>query len=193
MVANKKLSKYVDLSHRFHSCYTFINSFIVSLSIKGSLIAAFDYVKLSMDKEYNSLIDGLANLKEERLDYLKKYFPFDIYYLFLSIINIYQEQGGDILALSTYLISESRQHEDYLLSLESIFKRKVVEFASLWIFTLVILIILRFSLNQFYPLISVLLFFQISIAALFLVILLSIHLMINKYVYNELRGFENAK
>lgn len=194
LIAYKHVKKYIISSHRFHSCYTFINSFLVSLSIKGSLVAAFEYVKLNMDKEYNTIVDGISHLKEdEKLDYLKDYFDFDIYQLFLSVISIYIEQGGDILTLSNYLINEARRSEDYLIKSEGSGKRKIIDFGVLWLFTLVILIILRFALSQFYGLISSLLFYQISIVVLALIILLSIHLLIIRFTNLDIKGFKYDK
>lgn len=193
-IAQKILKSYFLKSRRFHSCYTFINSFIISLSIKGSLMSAFDYVKLSMDKEYLSLVDGIASLKdEEKLDYLKSYFDFDIYKLFLSVIDIYINQGGDIFSISHYLILELRRNEDYLLKSESIGKRRIIDFALLWFFSLIILVILRFALSQFYSFITSLMLYKISIVGLFILILVSIHFLIRKYTQVFIRGFENVK
>lgn len=180
-----KLKKYAETSKRFHSCYTFINSFIVSLSIKGSIVSAFDYVKLNMDKEYLDIADGLASMnEEEKLEYLKKYFYFDIYKLFVSIVQIFQTQGGDIFSLSHYLINETRREEDYLTHSESMSKSRSIDFAVLWIFTILILMILRFSLTQFYGFISKLLFYQLSIVGMYLLMLVSIHMLIRKITSN---------
>ena len=194
LFARNKINLYILRSKRFHSCYTFINSFLVSLSIKGSLIAAFDSVKLNMDKEYLTLYEGILALNdEEKLDYLSRYYSFDIYSLFLSIIRIYQEQGGEIFDLSRYLSTELRRSEDYLIKSESIIKRKIIDFAVLWFFTLLIVIILKYALNQFYDLISNLVFFKISVVALMVIVILSIHVLISKVVKIEIRGFKNVK
>lgn len=180
-----KLTKYAVTSKRFHSCYTFINSFIVSLSIKGSILSAFDYVKLNMDREYLDIADGLTTLnEEEKLEYLKKYFYFDIYKLFVSIVQIYLTQGGDIFNLSHYLINETRREEEYLTHSEAMCKSRSIDFAVLWIFTILILMILRFSLTQFYGYISKLLFYQLSIVGMYLLIIISIHLLIRKITQN---------
>lgn len=193
-IARKLIATYIVRSKRFHDCYTFINSFIVSLSIKGSLIKAFDNVKLAMDKDYLSVYGGISTLHdEEKLDYLKSYFTFDVYNLFLSIVHIYLSQGGNIFDLSQYLINELRRNENYLITIEGTLKRKVVDFAILWLFTLLILIILRFSLNDFYGRISDLMFFKVAIGVLFLLIIISIHILILKTVKVEIRGFKNVQ
>ena len=193
LYAYPKVKKVLKRNELFHSCYTFINSFIISLSTNSSLLSALDSTKLTMDKEYVTIIDGLTNLNEmERIDYLKRYYEFDIYYLFLSVVEIFVEQGGDILTLSYYLIEESRRNEDYLIKCENISRRKIVEFSLLWIFTLLIIIILRFSLNTFYHQITNLLLFQFAIVLLFMLLVASIHLLILKVSNTEIRGYRNA-
>ena len=192
LYAYQKVKMMMEENKKFHSCYTFINSFIISLSVNGSLLQSLESTKLLMDKEYSNIIDGLSNLNEmERLDYLKKYYDFDIYYLFLSVMKIYIEQGGDILKLSYYLIEESRRSEDYLIKCENISKRKIVEFTMLWVFTLLITIILRFTLNSFYHQITNFLLFQVAIVILFMLVIASIHLLIMKMIKVQVRGYRN--
>lgn len=192
-IARLKISRYLVVSKKYHSCYTFINSFLISLSIKPSLISAFNAVKLNMDRDYISIYNGIVSLNDtEKLNYLKRYYKFDVFNLFLSIVKIFLEQGGDIFDLSRYLSNELRRSEDYLIKAESITRRKVVDFSLLWLFTLVILVVLKFALTQFYSLIANLLFFKITIVALFLVILLSIHILIVKATNIDIRGFKDA-
>lgn len=190
LYAYPRVKKMIERNKRFHSCYTFINTFIISIATKGSLIAAFEATRLVMDKEYITYIDGLTSYKEEdKLDYLKRYYEFDIYFLFLSVMNIYIEQGGDILIISYYLNEESRRNEDYLIKTEEISKRKIIEFSMLWFFTLLIIIILRFTLNSFYHQITNYLLFQVAIVSLFMLLILSIHLLIMRITNNDIKGY----
>lgn len=193
LYAYQKVTKSNVRNKRFHSCYSFINSFIISLGVKGSLLSAFESSKLTMDQDYLEIVNGLSNLKEEeRLDYLKKYYDFDIYYLFLSMIKIWVEQGGDIFRLSYYLVEESRREEDTLIKCESITKRRIIEFSVLWIFTLLILILLRFTLNSFYSLITNYLLFQVAIVALFCLVIVSLHLFIVRSTNVYVKGYHNV-
>lgn len=193
LYAYQKVLKMNKRNKKFHSCYSFINSFIISLGVKGSLLAAFESSKLTMDQDYNKLVEGLSNLnEEERLDYLKKQYDFDIYYLFLSVIRIWVEQGGDIFRLSYYLVEESRRTEDYLIKCESITKRRLAEFSVLWLFTFIILIVLRIALNSFYSLITNYLLFKVAIVLLFLLVIASIHLFIVRSNEIEIRGYQNV-
>ena len=193
-IASRKIKQYLKSSSRFHSCYTFINSFIVSLSIKGSLFSAFESVKINMDKDYLSIYAGISTLHDDKkLKYLKDYFSFDVYQVFLAVVSIFIEQGGDIFELSHYLVSELRRKEDYLVKCESIARRKIVDFSVLWLFTLIIIVILKYSLNEFYGLITNLIYYQIAIVGLFVIVLVSIHLLIMRSVKVEIRGFNDVK
>lgn len=193
LFAYPKIKKTLTRNHAFHSCYSFINTYIVNLSVNGSLLASFESTRLIMDHEYVELIDGLSNLNElEKLDYLKKHYDFDIYFLFLTVIKVWVEQGGDIFNVSHYLIEETRREEDYLIKCENISKRKMVEFSMLWVFTLIIIIALRFTLNSFYLQITKNLLFQVAIVSLFVLLLLSIHLLIYKISKVQIRGYRNV-
>ena len=65
LYAYPKVNKMLGRNKKFHSCYTFINSFIIALSVKGSLLSAFETTNGVMDQEYMTVIDGLSNLGEE--------------------------------------------------------------------------------------------------------------------------------
>lgn len=193
LYAYPHIQKSIKRNKSFHSCYTFINTYIISLSVNGSLLAAFESTKLSMNEEYKEVINGLTNLSElEKLDYLKKYYDFDIYFLFLSVIKVWVEQGGDIFHLAHYLIEETRRDEDYLIKCEQISKRKSVEFSMLWVFTLIIIIALRYSLNTFYSQITRNLLFQIAIVSIFVLLLLSVHLLVIKINNIQIKGYRNV-
>ena len=193
LYAYPHIQKSIKRNKSFHSCYSFINTYIISLSVNGSLLAAFESTKLTMDLEEKQVIDGLSNLSElEKLDYLKKYYDFDIYYLFLSVIKVWVEQGGDIFHLAHYLIEETRRDEDYLIKCEQISKRKSVEFSLLWVFTLIIIIALRYSLNSFYSQITRNLLFQVAIVSIFVLLLLSVHLLVTKINNIQIKGYRNV-
>lgn len=189
LYANQKIKSIDVYLKRFHSCYSFINTYIISISVQGSLLAAFDSTKITMDKGYIDIVNGISNLnEEERLDYLKKYYDFDIYYLFLSVMKVWIEQGGDIFKIAHYLISEARRKEEYFIKLENITKHKIVELSTLWIFTLLIILVLRFTLNSFYQLITKNLLFQITIVGIFFLLVTSLHFFLTKVITHTTGG-----
>jgi hypothetical protein len=167
---------------------------IISLSVKKTLSGALPSVLEQMDedflKEYSDLDHFLDN---EKIEYLKKYYRFHIYDLFVDIVNLFIEQGGNILSMSSLIIEQSRNIEEFLTSSSKIGTRKIVEFAVLWIFSIAILLALRMVLSEYYILISSKLFFQISVMVLLLFIAFSIHLLVIRFTNVKIRGYSYEK
>ena len=183
----KKFSK---TSKRFHECYNFINNFIISLSIKNTIEGSFNLTIDSMNPSFKEDIEGLEHLTGlDKLTYINKYFTFDIYKLFLNIIALYEEQGGNILQMASLLTEKSRYQEQYLNNTVGVAKRKIIEFSTLWLFSLAILIVLKFVLGQFYNQIFTQFIFQILIGLLFMFIVVSIHLLVVRITKIEIKGW----
>ena len=149
-LVRRQIDKYRDKTRRYHQCYQFINTYLVSLSIKGAMTAARESSYNTADIQTREVIDSIKDLDEnEKLSYLCKYFKFDLYHLFLDIVSLWNEQGGDILAMSQHLINQVRLKEEYILFCESTHRSRLVEFVVLWSITILILVSLRFALSQF--------------------------------------------
>ena len=192
LLIKRQIDKYQEKTRRYHQCYQFINSYLISLSIKGSLSAARESSYGTADKGTREVIDSIKDLdEEEKLSYLSKYFKFDLYHLFVDTIKVWSEQGGDILTMSQYLINQVRLKEEYLLYCESVHRSKLVEFFVLWGITLTILTSLRFALSEFYTRIVHAIFFQIAVVVLFLFVLLSIYLMVVRITNVTLEGWKD--
>lgn len=191
---NKLLNRYFLITKRFHSCYRFINNFIISLSVKNTVGAALLSIHDSMDEEYKKEISELEHLSDnEKLEYLKKFYRFHIYELFVDVVNLFVEQGGNILNMSKEIIERSRYIEEYLNASHTIGMRKIIEFSTLWIFSILILLVLRLVLGDFYSLIASKLFFQIIVAVLLIFIAFSIHLMVSKFTNIKIGGWSYEK
>ena len=107
LLINPKIQKYEILKMRYHECYHFINNFIISLSIKKSIPGALETTVGSMPSEFVDLYNGLEKMSDsQKLDYLSSYFNFYDYSLFLQVIAIWQEEGGDIISMSKYEIDK---------------------------------------------------------------------------------------
>lgn len=164
---------------KFHECYHFVNNFIISLSIKKSIAGAIETTVGSMPSEFVDMFNSLENMSEnEKLSYLSSYFEFYDYQLFLQVIFLWEEQGGDIFKMSKYLLDDIRQYEEYLTTCESLSKRKYVEVGVLWVLTFAIIIFLRFSLKDFYERVKGQLLFMIAITAIIVFSLVTIYLLI---------------
>ena len=185
----RRRTKYTIKYERFISCYQFIDNFIISLSVRQSIAGALENITSSMDKRFLLELNGLEHLSEkEKLTYLKKFYPFHIYELFLNIISIFEEQGGNIFELSSMLMIEARQEEEILHKYHSMSSKKLMEFFTLWAFSLLILIVMRFALYDMYLQMSSSVLFQVMIGVLFLFILLSIEFVSRKVFAIPIKG-----
>ena len=191
--ARKIFNKYQTKIVRFYECYHFINTFIVSLSIKSSLSSAYETAILTIDKEHVKELETIDSFEiNDWLNHLNKYFKFHIFSLFIDLININEEQGGNILEQSKYLLEELRLNEEYISEGTLISKRKMTEFAILWVLTYVIMVFMRFALSSFFQNISKQLFFIIGILLIDVFCLLSIHFAIIKYTSLKIKGWDDV-
>jgi len=189
-ILTPRYRKYKIRIEKYHECYNFINNFIISLSIKKSILGAFESVENSCSDDYLDVIDGIKELPEvEKIKYLNKYFPFHIYRLFCDVIILWSEEGGDILKLSNYVVNQSREYEDYLLYCKSVEKRKLFELITLWVFTIVIVVVLKVSLTGSLQKLLQNIIFQASIFGLFILVLVSIELIMSKIMKLEIKGW----
>ena len=192
LIARRLINNSQQKIHRYHECYQFINSFIISLNVKGSLSAAMESAYDTSDSGTKEIIDSIKELnEEEKLSYLIKYFKFDLYRLFVDTVTLWNEQGGDIIKMSHHLIEQVRLKEEYLLACQSINKSKSVEFVVLWAIALMILAALRFALSQFFARVSKTIFYQIAVVVTMLFALISIYILIKRMTNLNLEGWKD--
>ena len=175
---------------RFQDCYQFINNFLIALSIKGHISGALASTLESQNEETVDLTKSIdSNDPMEKVIYLKDYFKFDIYLLFVDLISLYNDEGGDIIQMSRYLLNQIREEEEFIVNFERMSKKAIVEFTVLWIFALSILVILKFSLDDFFKHIVTNIFYQISVVCILLFTLFSIHLAVKKVSDLKIKGW----
>lgn len=141
--------KYENQKEKFNECVTFINKFIISLSINGSLFDAFNSCKeVINNKLYLEL--KVFDEVESRIEYLKKYYNFRIFDIFTGVLQEYLDKGGDILSYSATLMSEARRAQ---ANVNNIFKFSItslINFITMWAFAFLIIVVAKFSLMDFY-------------------------------------------
>lgn len=178
---------------KIHECYLFINNFLITLSIKGSLNAAFDATRTSISDDFSEYLQSIDELNpQEKLMYLNKYFPYHIFQIFVDVIFLWQEEGGDILDMSTHITNEIREIKEYVTYCQSVSRRKSLEIGTLWFFSLAIVIALRLSLNDFYSGLLKQPLFVAAICGLALLVLFSIHLLVMRITHIEVRRNYNG-
>jgi hypothetical protein len=152
------------------------------MSIRGSLAEAFENATINADGQFKNELEFIEHLAiRERIDYLNKYFRFDIYYMFLNILTLYEDQGGDILTMAETLLQEINRIEETMIVVRSLSIRRTMEFLILWFITLGIVIFVRFGLSSFYSRMLNGLIVILMTSLLFTLLLVSIHLAINKF------------
>ena len=192
LVVRRQMTKNQLKIHRYHQCYQFINTFIISLNIKGSMNAALLSSYETSDESTKEVLDSIKEMsEEEKISYLSKFFKFDLYRLFVDTVFLWNEEGGDILEMSQYLINQARLKEQYLITCETIHRQKTIEFAVLWSISLAILAILRFTLSQFYFHIRDSLFYQIAVSVIILFALFSIYILVLRVSKFDLEGWRD--
>ena len=194
LVAYKMLHKYIIKMNRIHECYLFINNFLITLSIKESLNAAFESTTNSISEEFCEYVLSVGDLNpQEKLLYLSKYFTFHIYRIFTDIVLLWQEEGGKILDMSSHITNEMREIEEYVTYCKSISKRKSLEIGTLWLFSLAIVVVLRLSLSDIFAGLLKNPIYLISVPALMLVFLFSMYLLLIRVTKLEIRGSDYVK
>jgi hypothetical protein len=148
--------RHEEKERKRHECYRFLNTFIISLSVSQSGERALEAVSLDMRGEEKEIFDAISQLSlEERISYLARYFESSSYAMFLSLFQLYENQGGDVLELAEPLLKEITLQEETGDALEKIRYRNLLQFASLWGMSYLVLGFTRYGLSNFYSLLSV--------------------------------------
>ena len=189
------ITKHKNKVKRFHECYHFINNFVIALSIKKSIAGSLESVVNSMPTEFIEMYEGLEYMSDnEKINYLSTHFSFHIYRLFIQILELWEEEGGDILEMSKYLIAEARNSEEYITKSDSLSSHKYVEITVLWGFCLAIVVVLRFVLKDFFASVKHNVIYIVSIVLLMMLVLFSIYLLLSKGTDLKIKGYsENEK
>ena len=179
LLIRKKIAQYLHKSEVVHSCYHFINSFLITISVKESLEEAYQNGLRVAPKSLLEETNEIENMTiMERINFLRSYFNLAIYKMFLNVINLHQEQGGNILTISDSLIRECTRVEKTLNESTAIGNRHLVEFAVLWLLSFFILIFLRFAISQFYSQMISSFIMIAFISGFYLIFLVSVHLFL---------------
>ena len=182
ILGRKYLIKKEKLAKRIHACYHFINAFIISMSVKESLEDAYQSGIRFEDKELNEVTPEIENLKvSDRIVYLREFFNLAVFKMFINVLSLYQDQGGNILNMSDELISESTRIEKSLSESLTESNRYLGQFLLLWMMSVSVLLFIRFSISSFYVSMSKSPIFVGFLLAFFVLILFSIHLFIVRF------------
>ena len=190
LYVSKKMKNKTEKIVRFQDCYHFINNFLISLSIKGHVSGALASALETQNEDTKELVDSLdSDDPMSKVTYLKNYFKFDSYSLFIDLLILYNEEGGDIIKMSANLLNQIRESEEFIINAERVNKTTIVEFSILWSFTLAILAILKFALNDFFHYIVDTPFYQVGVVCILSFALISTHVAVKKVTNVNVKGW----
>lgn len=176
------LAKWYVLNRKRHECFRFVNSFVVSLSVTSSLDLSFDTAITGLGKEIESLGKSISELSGlEKVRYLESYFDFTIYRMFLSTLDIYVNEGGDIIALSAELLAELTRIEESENDIVSSNRSNLIQFCVLWAMALVVVVFLRFGLSNFFSVLETSMMYLVCVLVFFALMLISIIVYLSTY------------
>lgn len=182
VLIRKKFVHYFSLIERVHNSYHFINSFVVTLSVKDSLEDAYQNGIRINNARLNAVTNELNEMSViDRVKYLKEYFSLSIYRMFLNVLELYQDQGGNILNMSDNLMRECTRTEKTLSDTLAIGFKHLTEFLILWLMSFAVLLFMRFSLVDFYSMMLKQQIISYLIFVFFLICILSINFFVNAY------------
>ena len=182
ILMRKRIVRYFDLIERVHTSYHFINSFIVTLSVKDSLDEAYENGIRINNAKLNAETKELNEMPViERIRYLRGYFNLSIYKMFLNVLDLYQDQGGNILSMADNLLRESTRTEKTLSETLSIGYKHLIEFIILWCMSFGILLFMIFSIEEFYLMMLKNVFVGPLILVYFIICISSVNLFINSF------------
>lgn len=150
------LSNRRKIDKREHACFSFTRSFLLSLIASNSYEQALDAALTCGDSDLVVLNDALKgkDVKEKLLAFAD-YFEDDHYCLFLSILDLFEKEGGDIALLSDPFLSETTEKEKDLIRREGAKKKSLSEFMSLLFMGAFVIGFLRYGLSGFYSELSI--------------------------------------
>lgn len=177
------LKKYFKRVNNYHLCYLFMNNLLISISTFKNVEKGCQSALENIDQKVFDDVGDLSSLTSfEKSKYLSKVFNLKVYDTFLSLLDIYIENGGDILNMSSYIMNQIQSIEGYLITTNNYMKRKAIEFSILWMFSLAILVFLRFALNNFFPYLIKSQLYIWGIFLIFIFIIFSIELFTKRMV-----------
>lgn len=182
ILMRKKFIHYFGLIERVHTSYHFINSFIISLSVKDSLEDAYQNGIRINNARLNAETKELNEMAVlDRVRYLYGFFNLSIYKVFLNVLDLYQDQGGNILNMADNLLRECTRTEKTLSDTLSIGYKHLTEFIILWLMSFAILLFMRFSIEEFYMMMLKSPFVAPLIFVFFIICIGSINLFVNSF------------
>lgn len=186
IIYSKKEKRFNKKIKRTYEAISFINNFIISLSVTNSIQATYEAIKQNVSDELRQQMDAIEHLNvEQKIIHLNKYFDLPIYNVFINLIKQYVEIGTNILESSSILIHDTRNLENRVHEYELLSKRKEKDFLVSWGFTFLIIVVLKIALASFLSNNKIDLSFYPILIFLYFVIFLLIYYLFTLKLYDS--------
>ena len=179
ILIEREYRKFESNSKKVKECTKFINNFIITLSINKSINTTYGQIKETFNEELLMIDNESSEGVEEKIKNLKSYFNLKVYDVFLKLLDQYLFQGGDIIKISQLLLFDTRKMNSLLDDYNVTTKRKLIEFASMWGLTMIILVVIQLSMSMFYETILKMSFYPIAIFCFFIVFITFLYLFLS--------------
>lgn len=182
------VTEYQTKGRKRNECYRFVNAYLICLSATQSWERSFGAGCEGIEGEFAERVNDIGNLEaKQRTEYLASYFESPLYQMFLSILSLYQDQGGDVLALSGSLLEELTRVEQNARGMEKEGRKNLVQYLILWAMAIVVVAFLRVGLNNFYSLAKGEMVYVLSIGVFFAFLLGSVVFYVAAYTGEKIR------
>jgi hypothetical protein len=171
-----KVKKYLEIVDEFQA---FANSLILQLS---STPPVDSFVKIApfFNNEVKAILENEEASISDKLNYFEQRYNFNLFQIFRKLIEIYVEQGGNILTMSLEMLTQIDYFKIATYEIHYDNSKKKMDVLILWGLAILCIIVLRFTLQTYYIQIMQGPFFFVIVAFL-LLFLISIFLLYNKY------------
>ena len=155
----------------------FIHDFFLVYSVDFSLDKAISNSQANVSYHLKEQFRMLKEFtSQEQLDRLADYFNSSLYQLFLKTIDLSINYSEDRIKTISFLLEENNRYVYQQKILQKSIWRSLCEFSMLWIVSFLILITLRFAINNYFANLAHAWFYLAGVILYFLFFLFSIHL-----------------
>ena len=131
--------------------YYWMQTLLTTLSIKKTITETFVNVVQQYQLKKEHWIDPyMSNDSLHALRNLKQRFTHPLYGLFITTLEFYEEQGGDVLILFDSILQQTRMVESRRIEIQTLTKRYFFQWVFLWILNLFILLMSKFVLMDLF-------------------------------------------
>lgn len=159
-----------------------MNSVVVQTTVTPSLVTTIDEIKPLLPAHLHDMIsmDESASVIAT-IEPLVYYFNHPHYMMFHRLLELYVEQGGQLVTMSRQiLLSVAQEQQDFYRYLAANHKR-LRELSTGWIFTFTALVYLKFLLPSFYTIQVTEGYFKFAILLNFILVGYSFYLFFKQY------------